>query len=465
MDADLAMIGATAIDPSVVVAQYQVVDQPILSDVPLTVYRSADPMLDPGDVSVGQVTLTGTDLSVGPHTATVPLSGPLAINPALKYVLVVAEAGDVDASNDLASFRKWVVGVATHGVEQPSGYFPAWVTDLANGMRGQGYDEVLAYDWSDLSGLPSAQAPALASQRLAGELGQVIAALPGFAVGDTVDIHLVGHSRGGGMITQTAALLPTDVAPLQGGYLKLSLLDPHPTNNTVPPNFSVSTGPIGLYTGGLFVMFQSLANDPALAIPANVDTAEVFYQHANIVDALGPDEQVLNSWGVVPAGGKAEGTFYYDVTAMVPSHYGVHQMYLQVVVPTLGVGAPVPIPPVPTPEPPTGGGAAFPDAQTGARYEQALLDQAGVPRHTGSHLLRGYNTLNQYIARGRTRAISHQITKLERFLLRRRDRTIPALVADNLLLTLQQGRALLLNGVPETPLPRVPGQRIAVRMR
>lgn len=448
--ADLAMTGATALSPSVVVAQYTVGDQPLSGAVPVTVYRSATRSVDASSVEIGQTTLTGAALGVGTHTASVTLASPLTIDPTLKYVVVMASPQDANPADDMTSFRRWVVGVVTHGVEQPPGYFPAWVTQLATAMQAQGYDDVLPYNWSDLSSLPSSQAPTLAAQRLDASLMQTIQTLPGFAPGDTVDIHLVGHSRGGGMITQAAALLPTSSPPLQGGYLKLTLLDPHPTVNTIPPNYSSSSGPIGTYTATLFVRFQSLANDPPLTIPVNVDGAEVFFQHANVTQAIAPDEKFVNSWGEVPAGGNLNNIAYYNVTTLSPSHAGVHQLYLQMVVPTLGTGAAVPLPPVPRPQPSPGGGPAFANARAGIRYEQQLIRQSGVPPAVGNHVLRGFNTLNRYIAQDRSGAIAAQIGKLGRFLSRQSGRTIPTASADALLLGLQQGRVLLLGQIPAT---------------
>jgi hypothetical protein len=79
-------------------------------------------------------------------------------------------------------------------------------------------------------------------------------------------------------------------------------------------------------------------------VPANVDAAEVFFQHTPIAHATGSNHGIYNLWGQVPV--RVQGDVpvkYYDLTGLGTSHggdYSVHDWYQVHVVPTLGDGAP-----------------------------------------------------------------------------------------------------------------------------
>ena len=85
-----------------------------------------------------------------------------------------------------------------------------------------------------------------------------------------VDVHLIGHSRGGDVVSLAAGLLNRFAPPLAGGFLELTLLDPHPARNGPVAYYSSSTGPIGALARQEFVAFQAATNDPPLVIPAGV---------------------------------------------------------------------------------------------------------------------------------------------------------------------------------------------------
>jgi pimeloyl-ACP methyl ester carboxylesterase len=444
---DLAMLSATSLSPTLVAAQYAISDAPLVVDLRVVVYRSADAIFDASDIAVGQTTLSGELISIGTRTGFIA-THPLDINPSLPFVLVVADPGNqVEESNEdnnTASFRKWVVGAVTHGLEiENFGGFPAWVSTMATSLQDAGYDAAIPFDWAALSGLPAPGLSTLAAGGLATQIGATVAELP-LQPGDVVDLHLIGHSRGGSVVTQAAALLPTELAPLQGGFLKLSLLDPHPARNGPVPYYSHSTGPIGVFSGKLFVAFQAQANDPPLTIPAAADRTEIFLQQTLAPDAVNPLELFIISWGEVPAGGATDSAVYYNVTELVRSHYGVHDFYQLVVVPTLPFSAPVPIPPVPTPSPPTNGGPVFPNREIGRLYEFNLFRAAAIPTGITMHVLGGFDLLNSFLDRGLFGAAEAQINSLMKFIAAKRGRGLPPFFADSLLAGLLQAQFLLL---------------------
>ncbi len=434
---DLAMTAATALNPSVVVAHYAIHDSALTAGVPLDIYRSADNTFDPSDTLLGQTMLTGSQLDLGSHSVDVTLTSPLIINPSQKYVIAVANQSGVvpesNPNNNTATFRIWVVGAVTSGYE-PTGQLPAWVTQMTTSLNADGYDAAIPFDWAALSALPKPGMTTLAAQGLSAQIGQTVNALPGRQPTDVVDVHLIGFSRGGSVVAQTAGILPTNVPPLQGGFLKLTLLDPHPARNEAVPYVSVSSGPIGQLALKPFLRFQALANDPALLIPANVQQTEVFSQHAKVQNAAGLDEKFLNSWGVVPVGGASASAVYYNLTQVAPGHTSTYKFYQQAVVPNLATTGDVPLPPSPAPAPPTDGGAAFPPA-IGLRYEDQIARAIGVPSPVALHLLRGIRQLNTSIDQGRTHRATAQLVNLSRFVVNQRGRSIPNEAADYLLLT------------------------------
>jgi hypothetical protein len=190
------------------------------------------------------------------------------------------------------------------------------------------------------------------------------------------------------------------------------------------------------------------ANDPPLSTASGVNSTEIFYQHALVPDALRPDEQILNSWEVVPAGGAAAGVVYYYMTGIVNSHEGLDDFYLQQIVPLLATGAPLPIPASPVPTVPTNGGPAFPNKRIGYKYEYRLLRSRGVPAPVATHLLRSFATLNSMLADQKFPAADVQIKKMDRFIGKQSGRTIPKFAAACLQEQLALSPVLLFSDTP-----------------
>jgi len=353
------MLSATATDSKSITIDYQVNQAPAANQpLEFGIYRSSDSQFDSNATLVDTWTVATPTQSqpgalvdnagqpagtLGTHQLTIPLPDGLPIDPQKPYVLVVADPGTPSATTDpgqTASFRTYSIGIVTHGGLQNTHwkYGPAWQVETAAIMQQQGYDAVIAYNWlaaSDLPGRAAMQGPRLASE--------ILAAASQFPASDPVDLQFVGHSEGAVVNTQALVALESQMTPqLKAGYIKDTLLDPHPANNAVPgQQYSTTDGPLGLLATAEISSFQSKAKDPPVFIPSIVNDAEVFYQHTSALNSHGVNSDLYNLWGEVPVKGPAH---YYNLTAAGATHAGstgVSQWYADVVAPTLGNQAPL----------------------------------------------------------------------------------------------------------------------------
>jgi hypothetical protein len=350
---DIAMISATTTDSKGVTINYEIKGGPITRPTEFAVFRSATTTLDASAVAVGSAefvpggqpgaTLDSNGrqaLAVGQHVVTIPLPGGLPIDPKHPNVLVVANADgavtESNTSNDTASFRKYVIGVITHGGVQPKKWTagPPWERRMASGLAAQGYDAVIPFNWvsqSNHAGSAALEAPRLASM--------VLQAAGAFPPTDPVDVHFIGHSEGAVVNSQAILRLNQSgwTPALKAGYLKVTMLDPHAASSAFSgQQYSVSNGVLGFIARQMINDFQSRAKDPAVVVPANVDSAEVFYQHTPVSKTHGSNGGIYNLWGQVPVQGQAN---YFNITAPGISHsgkFGVQDWYRLNVVPTLG---------------------------------------------------------------------------------------------------------------------------------
>jgi hypothetical protein len=350
----ILMDSATTTDSRSVIAEYDLGAPPDAAHpLAFSVYRSADNRLDAADILLGTEAIVppgqGTptlDLdgkpaaAPGHHRIDIPLPDGLPPNPKHPYVLVAADPEVAVASGDprlTASFRKYVIGVVTHGGLQNKHWRngPPWELKMATSLRWQGYDAVIPYNWVSQSSQPGAAAKQ--GRRLAHMVLQAASWLP---PSDPVDLHIIGHSEGTVVNSQAILALEREMTPqLQAGYLKLTMLDPHAANTGIPgEQYSTVGGPLGWLAKGTIDSYQSKAKDPAVVVPPGVDDAEVFYQHTNVSRA--PHGDIYNIWGQVPVRGPAH---YFDLTADKATHSGktgVAAWYQYNVVPTLGDGDP-----------------------------------------------------------------------------------------------------------------------------
>lgn len=343
---DLALTMASTPDSRSIEFAYTVED-PITAPVRVAFFRSVDATADAGDLLIGERTLSGVDLTRGPHALSQPVVGGLPIDPSRPFVVTVADADnaltEADEANNAAVFRKYVVGAVTHGLQLDT-TFPGWVPLMAASLEAAGYNEAIAFDWSNTSALPVPGRAVAAGRRMAESVVVAVQALPADA--GVVDVHLIGHSRGGVVIAEALRTLETLVSAsvdprvklIGAGFAKLTFLDSHPAHNvhTVgDPSgrfFSASRGPFGRLVTRFYTTFQAGAQDPDVVVPASADAAEVYYQRADASRTSDFSEQILNIWGETPIPGA---THVCELTGTADGHGTVHDWYQANVVPNL----------------------------------------------------------------------------------------------------------------------------------
>lgn len=351
---DIVMVSATTGDSKSVTINYRIDNAPVSQPISIQVERSADSQPHDSNIVVGNISIASTGqlddngqpaTALGEHRITLSLPGGLPPTPGLPDVVVRANVGNTiaesDTSNDTAAFHKYTLAVITHGGLQPSNWKaggPPWVRHLADRLRQQGFDQVVAYNWVDASG--TAGAAVEQGPRLATIVANDINAL---STTDPVDVQFIGHSEGAVVNSQAISILNQNGWPRvsREGYLKLTMLDPHAANNAVKgQQYSVSENLLGWIARNYINDFQSRAVDPPVFVPKNVDSAEVYYQHTPVSQTYGSNDGIYNLWGQVPVHGQA---VYYNLTAPGISHGGkfsVQDWYSLNVAPTLGTGAP-----------------------------------------------------------------------------------------------------------------------------
>jgi hypothetical protein len=270
---------------------------------------AALPALDSGDLSVGshpgvKLSLTGTNGQA--LTALTP-------NPALPFLVVVANPGgtiqEAAGSNNTASFETHVLGVIVHGLEFDllsllENLPPAWETQMAAALQQtDGYEAVIPFDWSLLSILPVPYAIDLAANMLVPQVIAKADQLAGQHPGDVVDINFIGHSRGTSVVGQTLQdLAGTSDPALRGGYLQMTLLDPHPANNLYGQFNWAFFIPEADSFAELVILFQALTRDPQVVVPSNVAQVQLFDEQTPAGQLFSdPTEFFLNLWGDPPA--------------------------------------------------------------------------------------------------------------------------------------------------------------------
>ena len=355
----IQMLSATTTDSKSVTIDYTI-NQSLTATTPiqLSIYRSSDGQFDANDTQVGTFTLVPPSTmsgqpaatldangqpaaAVGTHELNIPLAGGLPPDPLKPYVLIVANPDSPSATtvpDQTASFRVYTIGIVTHGgIEDPSWkHGPPWELQIANTMRQEGYDAVIAYNWVLKSSTPGEaikQSPRLAS---------IIAnRANSFPVGAPVDLDFIGHSEG--TVVNTYAIVKLEgmmTSGLEAGYITDTLLDPHAANNNLATGKQVSyAGALAGLAHAIVTNYQHEAKDPPAYFPSIVDQAQVFYQHSTSTASA-----IYNLWGQVPVQSDGPLVHYYNLTATNATHSGntgVPEWYRNFIVPTLGNQAPL----------------------------------------------------------------------------------------------------------------------------
>ena len=307
------------------------------------------------------------------------------------------------------------------------------------------FDAAIPFNWAALSNQAVSGEVNTAAQGLVAQLESTIARL-GVGSNDVVDIQLIGHSRGADVVTQAAAMLASTSVKLTGGNLKLTLLDPHPSENTSVPYYSFDNGPVGYLSLYTYLPFQTKTADPPIVIPSDVTGTEVFYQRALAQNAasVDPQEPFFNAWGVTPiSGAPAGGITYYNLTTLAPSHSDTYVYYQNKIVPTLGKAAAYPVHASAAPGVPTNGGASFTTLTAGRNYEQALFVKLHVKAAVATTMLTEIGALDVDIVSGQYGQARSELATVTSYVMAESGSGMPAATANELLALFQRAHALL----------------------
>jgi hypothetical protein len=342
----VVMDSAVAVDSHSVEVRYTADPTAASGPLRLGVYRSADATFDPADEAVAVLDAPASARTPGDHALTIPIADGLPIDVARPYVLVVADPDGPGAASDparSASFRKFSIGVVTHGgiINKSWSNGSPWQLQIGRLMEQEGYDAVIPFNWVNESSQPGHAAPQ--GIKLVRQVHRLLDRLPDDAV---ADLHMIGHSQGTVVNAVALRKLAEDAPPeLRGGWIKSTLLDPHPANNHVPGQMDSSLTVIGGIARAVVEDYQAKAKDPNLSIPPSVDEAEVFYQRTHVRDIHLMSPGGYNLWGQVPIANPGDVPIhYYNLTQANATHSGasgVALWYRNFVATTLAEGSPL----------------------------------------------------------------------------------------------------------------------------
>lgn len=321
LSASVQMTFATTTDSRTISANYTISGGDFISQgLTFNIYRSPNYNSLTGAQLIATASLPAgdsADLSAGSHQgvklalkgANSQVQPPLTPNPAMPFVVVAANPSAGISASNIASFETHVLGVIAHGLEiNPLLWVtntpPAWETQMAASLlQRDGYEAVIPFVWSFASILPLPGVIELAGSQLyqmvATEADQLAAQHPG----DVVDINFIGHSRGTVVISEVLQNLAARIDPAtQGGYMQMTLLDPHPANPQLA-GFSFNPAlPLSVAFADIVVLFETLMNDPQVIVPPNVQAVQEFDQQTPVgVPFSDLSEQLLNFWGELPS--------------------------------------------------------------------------------------------------------------------------------------------------------------------
>ena len=270
--------------------------------VAVSAYRSADDRFDASDVLLGSITIDDVTATSG------TISAPLVIDPTRPYVLVVADPGnsvaETSETNNTAVFRKLALGIITPGFQlignlPATGGLPVWAEEMSAALHARGYAKTLALDWAKASNTVAPGQTTVGANLLVGRIHAAVQAMT-LSPTDVVDTHWIGHSRGAVVNGLALGMMaPALTGPMARGWIKMTMLDPHPARNG-------PTGPLCSFNSNnvlgwlLFLgcaAFEAIAQDPDARFPARVDQPEVFFQHTRYSDTPA-HERLINLWGV-----------------------------------------------------------------------------------------------------------------------------------------------------------------------
>jgi hypothetical protein len=355
-EATIKLIKATTLDAKSVSVDYEIKGtQPYI--VNFDIYRSHNQSIDNLDsiktdgnlIKLGSTPITGEQLALKEHDNVDLLLGlDLIPDTRMPYIIVVATLNN---QKQQIYFKKWMLGAVSHGFD-PSVHIspdliarlysvPQWETNMTKKLTdtvfGDGYDDVIAFDWMRTCATSKPYCAVNAGADLALEIWQKVKEIKKIKshAGDVVDIQLIGHSRGAVVVAEALVMLSdklkmkTDYAAFGGSYIELTLLDPHPANNTFEAVWcstdfrkihddsknkdvavdcdgketSLSTEEVQLKAYFYVYDFQDKTRDQQIQIPGGVNKIEIWFQHTPAYkfcnnDTFKPFESKLNLWGM-----------------------------------------------------------------------------------------------------------------------------------------------------------------------
>ena len=166
------------------------------------------------------------------------------------------------------------------------------------------YNSAIAFNWVQQSSTPAPGEATAAGDTLFSQLVAAASTLQAEHAGDVVDLHLIGHSRGAVVVSRALQdLAGQHPAALAGAYVKVTLLDPHPSSPASDALASIQSSPLGKVVGVAYRSFESATNDPPVVLPANagIQSVEIYYEHTPSSDFPSNNgESVINLWGEGP---------------------------------------------------------------------------------------------------------------------------------------------------------------------
>ncbi len=341
--APLTLDSATTIDAESVTVKYTIGPtygkQPVKLQLCRAAKRPVTTCAAPIGTVIGQQMLTNApDLTPGPHEVRIPTTKALAPDPRNPFVVVIADSA---GQSSQTWFRKSLVGVLVHGYAfskrvaagkfiddallLPRDKFAEWamrevalddsgVVDWQREMEPSlesiaCYDPAtFSFDWQFDSAMELRTILTARARDMYAQVVAVAKKLRAQHTGDVVDFHFIGHSRGTVMISQ--ALLERQIRPdpaLSGSYIKLTLLDPHPANNSLSPQESVDDRAVEGTCYRSYKQIQDVLSDPLVVLPGKVGIREttVWFQQSSYAaisksHTIPTDDDIacpLNLWG------------------------------------------------------------------------------------------------------------------------------------------------------------------------
>jgi hypothetical protein len=286
------------------------------------VYRSSEPRLNGSESAIGEetVSIVGAPKADYTYDAVILQDRDLVPDTNRPYVVVVGEAG---GQTSTAYFRKHMLGVIVHGYtfklllefanRSTATQLPVrdWlsyndeVEDWQFNMKTalelvHCYDSgTVAFDWGYESVTDLASLLTSKGMELFERVDRRATAMEAQHDGDVVDVHFIGHSRGTVLIGQALKEWAKRKSPaLAGSYVRVTLLDPHPANNSVKPQEDVEPGDLGRSFYDTYYAFQDRVKDPAVVLPAGAGIRQVtvFFQQSRVSDIQSHPPDLMSRW-------------------------------------------------------------------------------------------------------------------------------------------------------------------------